>query len=91
MLTGFLRVLLIPFAIMCVSPSPCDPVLSVGIMGWAVVLTVVLGLSNGYFGSLPMINVSMEVKKEEHREMAGVCVCVCVCRGPGKLVRVFNF
>ncbi len=79
MLTSFLRVLLIPLVIMCVSPSPCDPVLSVGIMGWAVVLSVALGLSNGYFGSLPMINVSMEVKKEEHREMAGVYVC----GGPG--------
>lgn len=71
MLAGFLRLLLIPLVIMCVSPSPCDPVLSTGIMGWAVVVTVALGLSNGYFGSVPMINVSMEVKREEHREMAG--------------------
>ena len=78
MLVGFLRLLLIPIAIMCVSPSPCDPVLAAGVMGWGVLLNVALGLSNGYFGSLPMINVSKEVKEEKDRELAGKCVCMCV-------------
>lgn len=75
MLAGFLRLLLIPVVILCVSPSPCSPVLAQGVIGWGVVLAVVLGFSNGYFGSLPMINVSMEVKDEKNREMAGLCVC----------------
>ena len=71
MLVGFLRLILIPLVILCVTPSPCNPVLVAGVIGWAVVFTSALGLSNGYFGSLPMINVSSEVKREKDRELAG--------------------
>ena len=73
LLLGLPRLVLIPLIILCVSPSPCHPVLSTGVVALSVVFVVALGLSNGYFGSLPMINVSLEVKDEKHREVAGQC------------------
>ena len=73
MVGSILRVVLIPLILLCVSPSPAHPVLSNGVLGWAVIFTFTLGLSNGYFGSLPMINVSQQVENPRHRELAGLC------------------
>jgi len=65
------RVVLVPLVILCVSPSPSHPFLSHNTVVWALLFTVLLGLTNGYFGSLPLINLSPEVKREGDRELAG--------------------
>jgi len=71
MVCSILRIILIPLLLLCVSPSPANPVLSHGVLAAAVVFTFALGLSNGYFGSLPMINVSQQVENPRHKELAG--------------------
>ncbi len=68
------RIVLIPLVLLCVSPSPSHPVLGGYAIVWAGLFTLVLGLSNGYFGSLPLIVVSAHVKDKKDRELAGGCV-----------------
>jgi len=71
LLGGLFRLVFIPLAILCVSPSPCNSILQPGVIAWSVMLAIGLGLSNGYYGSVPMINVGKEVKNEKNRELAG--------------------
>lgn len=71
MVASLLRFILIPLLLLCVTPSPTYPVVGRGVVGWSIVVTFVLGITNGYFGSLPLINVSQSVKNEAHRELAG--------------------
>lgn len=66
-----LRLVLVPLIIMCVAPSPSSPVFGENVVVWAALFTFVLALTNGYFGSLPMINVSAHVKNNKDRELAG--------------------
>ena len=67
------RVILVPVILLCIAPSPSNPVIGVGaVVGMAVLFNVLLGLTNGFFGSLPMINVSKEVDKDKDRELAGI-------------------
>lgn len=71
-MTGsFLRLLLIPPILLLVSPSPTHPIISSGTLVWAVILVAILGFSNGYFGSLPMIVFSAKVKDPQNLELAG--------------------
>lgn len=65
------RILLIPLVILCVSPSPSHPILGSNVVLWAGLFTFLLALSNGYFGSLPLIIVSAHVKVKNNRELAG--------------------
>lgn len=83
------RVVLVPLVVLCVSPSPAHPVLSRNTVVWAMLFSVLLGLSNGYFGSLPLINLSPEVKQEEDKELAGKfctfflrCIFACHVSAP---------
>lgn len=69
------RVLLVPLAVLCVSPSPSNPVMGDKVVVWAGIISLALGLSKGYFGSLSLIIMSAYVKDERHRELAGMC-CV---------------
>ena len=79
-MTGALSraVLLLPILLL-VTPSPSQPVISSGTLGWAVVFVALLGFSNGYFGSLPMIVFSAKVKDSHHLELAGKITLSC-CR-----------
>ena len=65
------RVIFIPLVLLCVSPSPTHPVLGSNVVVWAVLFTLFLGFSNGYFGSLPLIHLSAHVKQDENKELAG--------------------
>ena len=82
MLASISRFSLIPLLLICIVPSPSSPVIGGGAaVGVAVVFNFLLGLSNGFFGSLPMINVSREVRKDKDRELAGknaVCIYTVV-------------
>ena len=71
MILSFLRVVLIPLVLLCVSPSPSHPVFGNSVLVWAAMFSFFLGLSNGYAGSLPMINVADEVSSERDKELAG--------------------
>ena len=71
-MTGaLLRFLLVPPILLLVSPSPSQPVISSGTLVWAILLVALLGFSSGYFGSLPMIVFSRQVKNAQHLELAG--------------------
>ncbi len=71
------RVIFIPLVLLCVSPSPSWPILHQGVIVWASLLACGLGITNGYYGSVPLINVSREVKDGRLRELAGT-VTNCV-------------
>ena len=66
------RIPLVPLIIMCVSPSPLHPLLGENAVVWAALFTLLLGLSNGYLGSLPLIVVSAHVKDDRDKELAGM-------------------
>lgn len=61
------RVILVPLLIMCTLPRD-DPIIQG--LHWAFVVSALLGLTNGLFGSLPMILAASNVAENE-REMAG--------------------
>ena len=83
MVASLLRVVLVPLLLLCVAPSPSSPVISSGVAVWAIIFTLILGISNGYFGSLPMINVSAEVDNPQHKELASVSLqCIVVLCQP---------
>ncbi|ESP02363.1 hypothetical protein LOTGIDRAFT_138509 [Lottia gigantea] len=63
----FCRVLIIPLLMLCVTPRE-HPTLSGDV--WPLLLSLVLGLTNGYFGSVPMILAPSRVP-DEQRELCG--------------------
>ena len=72
MIASMSRFILVPLLLLCIVPSPSSPVIGGGaVVAVAVMFNFLLGLTNGYFGSLPMINVTKEVKKNKDRELAG--------------------
>ena len=62
------RILLIPLLVLCVSPSPPDPLLPAPAI--PVVLVLVVGLSTGYVGTLAMIMAPASTTKEQ-KELTG--------------------
>lgn len=71
MIGGLLRAVLLLPILLLVTPSPSQPLIHPGTLAWAVVFVALLGLSNGYFGSLPMITFSRKVTNPQHLEVAG--------------------
>ena len=72
MVASIIRVVIVPVILLCIIPSPSSPVIGgVAVVIVAVMFNFVLGVTNGFLGSLPMINVSKEVRKDKDREMAG--------------------
>ena len=72
MIASLSRFILVPLLLLCIVPSPSSPVIGSGaVVAVAVMFNFLLGLTNGYFGSLPMISVTKEVKKNRDRELAG--------------------
>ena len=65
------RIVFVPLIVMCVSPSPSDPVFGASVVIWASFFSLALGSTNGYFGSLPLIVLSGHVKEKRDRELAG--------------------
>ncbi|PAA70874.1 hypothetical protein BOX15_Mlig030959g1, partial [Macrostomum lignano] len=61
------RVCLVPLFMSCASPRQRPHISS---ESWACFVTALLGATNGYFGSLPMINAPKTVQSS-HREIAG--------------------
>ena len=61
------RLIYIPLMILCILPKS-SPVLSN--LFWQFFLSSTLGLSNGYFGSVPMIRAPMSII-EERKELTG--------------------
>ncbi|XP_033122169.1 equilibrative nucleoside transporter 4-like [Anneissia japonica] len=61
------RAVLIPLMILCVIPRRA-PTLSSSV--WAMIFSALLGVTNGYFGSLPMI-IAPTTVPDEKRELTG--------------------
>jgi hypothetical protein len=73
MVASISRFVIVPVILLCIVPSPSSPVIGgVAVIVVAVMFNFVLGVTNGFLGSLPMINVSKEVRKDKDRELAGV-------------------
>ncbi|KAF4074054.1 hypothetical protein AMELA_G00250190 [Ameiurus melas] len=72
-----IRVVFIPLFIMCVYPMPkptlCHP-------AWPCVFSLLMGITNGYFGSVPMIQAAGKVPPEQ-RELAGNTMTVSYMSG----------
>ena len=62
-----LRVVFIPLFVMCVYPAQ-SPTLSHP--AWPCLFSLFMGVTNGYFGSVPMIQAAGKVPPEQ-RELAG--------------------
>lgn len=69
------RILIVPFLMMCATPRR-DPYLSGE--AWSMVLSAVLGITNGYFGSVPMILAPSKVP-DEQKELTGEATVVLFC------------
>uniref|UniRef100_A0A4W5JNI9 Solute carrier family 29 member 4 n=1 Tax=Hucho hucho TaxID=62062 RepID=A0A4W5JNI9_9TELE len=67
LLFSCLRVVFIPLLVMCVYPSS-TPTLSHP--AWPCLFSLLMGVTNGYFGSVPMIQAAGKVPPEQ-RELAG--------------------
>ncbi|XP_071492507.1 LOW QUALITY PROTEIN: equilibrative nucleoside transporter 4-like [Diadema antillarum] len=61
------RFIIVPLVVICVAPR-AHPALAHPF--WPVLFSALLGISNGYFGSVPMILAPGKVP-EEHKELAG--------------------
>ncbi|XP_074064420.1 equilibrative nucleoside transporter 4 [Macrotis lagotis] len=72
-----LRVVFIPLFILCVYPSG-KPTFSHP--AWPCIFSLLMGISNGYFGSVPMILAAGKVSPE-HRELAGNTMTVSYMTG----------
>ena len=62
-----LRVVFIPLFILCVYPSGMPALRH---PAWPCVFSLLMGISNGYFGSVPMILAAGKVSPKQ-RELAG--------------------
>lgn len=62
-----LRVVFIPLFIMCVYPNGKP---TFGHPAWPCIFSLLMGITNGYFGSVPMILAAGKVSPEQ-RELAG--------------------
>lgn len=62
-----LRIVFIPLFVMCVYPASA-PTLSHP--AWPCLFSLLMGVTNGYFGSVPMIQAAGKVPPEQ-RELAG--------------------
>ncbi|CAN2391760.1 Nucleoside transporter [Pristimantis euphronides] len=72
-----MRVVFIPLFIMCVYPSG-KPTFSHP--AWPCIFSLLMGITNGYFGSVPMILASGRVVPEQ-RELAGNTMAVSYMTG----------
>uniref|UniRef100_A0A8V0ZGU4 Equilibrative nucleoside transporter 4 n=1 Tax=Gallus gallus TaxID=9031 RepID=A0A8V0ZGU4_CHICK len=72
-----LRVVFIPLFIMCVYPNG-QP--TFGHPAWPCVFSLLMGITNGYFGSVPMILAAGKVSPEQ-RELAGNTMTVSYMTG----------
>ncbi|XP_076846175.1 equilibrative nucleoside transporter 4 isoform X2 [Brachyhypopomus gauderio] len=71
------RVLFLPLFVMCVSPARRPLLVH---PAWPCVLSVLLGISNGYLGSVPMIQAAGTVPRQQ-RELAGNTMTVSYMAG----------
>lgn len=67
------RLILIPLMIMCVAPR-ANPIFSAEIT--AFTFSIILGLTNGVLGSVPMIQAPTKVD-DRHRELTGKTTHKC--------------
>ncbi|XP_034567052.1 equilibrative nucleoside transporter 4 isoform X2 [Notolabrus celidotus] len=72
-----LRVVFIPLFVMCVYPAS-SPTLSHP--AWPCLFSLLMGVTNGYFGSVPMIQAAGKVPPEQ-RELAGNTMTVSYMSG----------
>ncbi|KAM6424174.1 equilibrative nucleoside transporter 4 isoform 2-T2 [Liasis olivaceus] len=77
LLYSCLRVVFIPLFIMCVYPNG-KPTLSHP--AWPCIFSLLMGITNGYFGSVPMILAAGKVSPEQ-RELAGNTMTVSYMTG----------
>jgi solute carrier family 29 (equilibrative nucleoside transporter) protein 4 len=61
------RIIIVPLVMLCAAPRS-EPFFSAE--GWSIILSGILGLTNGYFGSIPMILAPSKVP-DEQKELTG--------------------
>ena len=66
-LLTFSRVVLVPLLMLCAAPRS-HPILSAE--GWSMAFSMILGVTNGYFGSVPMILAPGKIP-DEQKELTG--------------------
>ena len=67
LIAQFSRIILIPLLLMCVVPRSA-PIFNHDV--WPMLISAGLGLSNGYFGSVPMILAPGKIP-EDKKELGG--------------------
>ncbi|XP_061080564.1 equilibrative nucleoside transporter 4-like isoform X2 [Conger conger] len=77
LLLSCVRVVFIPLFIMCVHPAERP---TLGHPAWPCVFSLLMGVTNGYFGSVPMILAAGKVPPEQ-RELAGNTMTVSYMTG----------
>ncbi|XP_045071230.1 equilibrative nucleoside transporter 4 [Coregonus clupeaformis] len=77
LLFSCLRVVFIPLMVMCVYPPSAPPLSH---PAWPCVFSLLMGVTNGYFGSVPMIQAAGKVPPEQ-RELAGNTMTVSYMTG----------
>ncbi|KAJ8344804.1 hypothetical protein SKAU_G00289970 [Synaphobranchus kaupii] len=89
LLLSCVRVVFIPLFIMCVYPAERP---TLGHPAWPCVFSLLMGVTNGYFGSVPMILAAGKVPPEQ-RELAGNTMTVSYMTGlmMGSAVAYFAF
>src|SRR6218665_662885 len=65
------RLLIVPLMMLCAAPRD-NPVLTSEI--WSALLSALLGITNGYFGSVPMILAPSRVP-DKQKELTGSNIC----------------
>ncbi len=63
------RVILVPLLVLCVSPSPANPIIP-GSLWFGLIIVAILGASNGYFATIGMMQGPMLVQPHL-REITG--------------------
>ena len=65
------RLFLIPLIIICISPSPTDPLVSSGASLWlAISISLCVGFTHGYFGTTGLI-IGPTLVEPHSKELAG--------------------
>ncbi|XP_018595060.1 equilibrative nucleoside transporter 4 isoform X2 [Scleropages formosus] len=89
LLLSCIRIIFIPLFIMCVYPVGAP---TFSHPAWPCVFSLLMGISNGYFGSVPMIQAAGKVAPEQ-RELAGNTMTVSYMAGLmlGSAVAYFTY
>lgn len=70
LIASLLRLIFIPLTIICVSPSPTNPVLSDASLWFALLITLAVGITNGYLVTTGYI-IGPTLVEHQSKELVG--------------------